>query len=421
MRKGFSYKTVILMALLILFSTVTVGSAYEKIGVSVSIKGKKDYNLKKKAKLLAQKQAIINYLKRASPGAIGSPCEKQLVDDRAALIISISPQEIAQVGPNVEASYLVCIDDEKINYRLEELGCGAQTGATDVVMLIMEEPPSKADISITLNAIDASGTRKLRGLGPFVIYYNTYQRAIRDSIIAGANREGLKLTRLDTLDAFKRMKMSSDDPMVGVYFDNDTEDFVINRRLMNLVKREFAAKDTIILYYRISSLYFDQVSRKLKATIALSLHDLKSGETKSVGSQEFMVMVPKGQPGLAIRDGLADVASSAASLLMNDAQKEARRMASMAQTNARKNGTGTTKVSIQLKSKRAMYKVKRALKPDMVKSSQIIGNSLEVTLAAGVSPDDFVFVQLLDILEGMGIKIPDDNIQLNAQKNIVKQ
>ncbi|NDV22606.1 hypothetical protein [Desulfovibrio sp. JC022] len=402
-------------------TTIKIGHAYEDVGVSVTIKGKRSFKAKKAAKMKAQKQAITNYLKRVSPAAVGSSCEKQLLDDRAVLIQRVTAQGFAQLDNAFEASYLVRIDDEKLNYRLEELGCGSQSGAAEVVMLIMEEPPTKGDIAMILNSADASGTRKLRGLGPFVIFYTSYQRAIRDSIIEGANREGLKLTRLDTISDFQRMKMSNDDPLVGVYFDNDTEEFAINRRLTSIVKNKFAAKNTIILYYRIASLYFDQVSRKLSVTLSISLHDLNSGETKSVGSQEFVSMIPEGQPGLAIRDGLADVASNAASLLMNRAKKEARRMSSMAQAKTRSVNPSTANVYVKLNSKRTMYNLKKKLSDNMVQNSRIDGENLVISLAAGVTSDEFVFERLLAVLEGMGINIPDKNIQFKESKCFIEQ
>ncbi|WP_432736954.1 hypothetical protein [Maridesulfovibrio sp. FT414] len=390
--------------------------------MSVSIKGKSSFAVKKQAKLLAEKQAITNYLKRVSPAA-GSQCEQQLIDDRAALIQRISPQGISQVGDSVEASYLVRIDDEKFNYRLEELGCGSQSGAAEVVILIMEEPPTAGDIAMILNDADASGTRELRGLGPFVLYYTSYQRAIRDAIISKANMEGLKLTRLDTVDDFQKMKMSHDDPMVGVYFDTENEDFALNQRLIKEVKRKFAGKSTIILYYRIASLYFDQVQRELKAAIAISMHDLDTGETKSVGEQDFMVMIPEGQPGPAIRDGLSEVASNAASLLMNRAKKEARRMSSIAQKRAQTQNKSAdlTTVNLKLSSKRNMYKVMKALSPASVKDSGMQGEELVIHLTSGTSAEDFVFVELLGLIEGMGISIPDQNIQFNDKQVTIRQ
>lgn len=412
------FSKVILLTLLILVSTVTIVRAYEDLGVSVSIKGRKSFTIKKQAQQLAEKQVISNYLLRVNPGAAGSRCEKSLIDDRAALIFRTSRKSISQIGDHVEASFLIRVDDKKINRRMEELGCGAQSGSSKIIMLVMEEPPSSSDISMALNGADASGTRKLRGLGPFVIFYTSYQRAIRDSIIEGATREGLKITRLDNLKSFKKMKMSDEDPMVGVYFDTESEEFVINHRLIDFAKNQFAKDTTIILYYRINSLYFDQVSRKLKATIALSVQNLKDGNTKSVGSQEFMVLVPEGQPGLAIRDGLAEVASSAATLLMNDARKEAMRMVSIAQ--AQKNNNHSV-VKLQLNSKRAMYKIKKNLTSKSVKNSNIENGELIINLSSGISADDFVFGELLNLLEKNGISIPDKNIKIGKKESYIKQ
>ncbi|WP_027721327.1 hypothetical protein [Maridesulfovibrio zosterae] len=410
-------KLTILSAVLILILTASIGNAYEDVGVSVSIKGNVNYANKKKANLLAEKQAIISYLKRINPSAVKKACAKQLVDSRALLIRNISRKSVSKIGDYMEASYVVCIDDKKFNNRLEELGCDAQTGVTKVTILIMEEPPTKANISMILNPEDSTGVRKLRGLGPFAVFYTSYQRSIRDTIISKANQEGIKLTSLDKFEEFQKMKRSNDDPLVGVYFDVDSEDFVINKSLLKFVRSRFAAQTTIVLYYRIKSLYFDQVTRELKADIAISLYNLNSGETKSVGSQDFMVIVPEGQASVAIRDGLAEVASNAASLLMNKAKEQIRRIITTTQIPK----TQPVIVTVHLNSKRTMYKVKKNLKPDMISHSEIKDGSLILNLAKGIQADDFVYGELLDVLEGMGIKIPESNIRLNGQEVIIQQ
>lgn len=410
---------------IVLLLTLAAGPAraYEDIGVSVRIKGQKSFKIKKQLEQMARKEAVSNYIRRVNPAIAGKSCEKQIIDSRASLIRDITNQDTTQVGDYVEGSYLVRIDDEKSNCLMEELNCGVQSGHKEAVILIMEETPSKADMSLILSQADAGTTRKLRGLGPFVLFYTSYQRAIRDAIIAKANREGLSLTRLDTVDEFKRMKVSHDDPVVGVYFDADNEDFALNNRLVRAVKKKYADEITIILYYRISSLYFDQVKRELKAEIAISVLNLNDNITKSVGSQEFMVMIPKGQPSIAIRDGLSEVAENAASLLMNDAKKVVRKMITMAQHKDQpvRSGEDLATVTLRLNSKRTMFKVKKGLSADSVRQSSIQNGALIIKLAPEISPDNFVFEELLSQLQSMGINIPDENIELKGREVLIKQ
>jgi hypothetical protein len=402
------------VAMLVVWTSQPVW-AHEEVGASVTVSASSRFQAKKLAQGKAAEQAVINYVDRVSPGA-DAACVRRMAEDSASLVKRMTMQTLSFSGGVGKASFRVQIDDSLINRRLEELGCGVQAGEAQVAIVIMEEPPTTANISLILNAQDADGVRKLRGLGPFVVFYTSFQRAIRDAIIAKANKEGLQLTRLDTTQGMEAYKVSEDDPLVGVYFDSDTESFVINRKLAAAVRNRFAAKNAIILYYRIDSLYFDQVERLLKATLSISLRDLMSGETKSVGAQEFAVTVPPRQPSAAIRDGLSEVAANAASLLMNDAKKEARRMSSMAQARAAKRDAAPGVVTLSLSSKRVLYKIKRAVSSSKVRHAEIQGNSLVFELAPDASLEEFVFDDLYSALETQGLNIPEKNIKFQGKE-----
>ncbi|MDK2955712.1 MAG: hypothetical protein PWQ57_1208 [Desulfovibrionales bacterium] len=406
------------VAALVLFALPV--QAHEEVGATVTVSAASRFQAKKLAESKAAEQAVINYIDRVSPGADAS-CVERMASDSASLVKRMTMQNLSFANGEAKASFRVQIDDSLINRRLEELGCGAQSGKASVTIVIMEEPPTIANISMILDAEDADGVRKLRGLGPFVVFYTSFQRAIRDAVIAQANKEGLQLTRLDTTQGMESYKVSGDDPLVGVYFDAATESFVINRKLVAAVRNRFASKNAIILYYRIDSLYFDQVERLLKAAISISLQDLVSGETKSVGSQEFAVTVPPKQPSVAIRDGLREVAANAASLLMNDAKKEARRMSSMAQARAEKQDATPGVVTLALDSKRTLYKIKQAMSSSMVQHAEIQGNSLVFQLAPGASLEDFVFGELYGVLEAQGLSIPEKNVKFQGKDVYISQ
>lgn len=396
-------------------------------GVKVSVQASNAFKARKNIKAKAKEAAVVQYARRVSPGLRGT-CVSKLRANYARFAKTLTQAAFKfdrKAGANTGtafAAYRVNIDDSGINRFLEEIGCGVQAGRKgDVLFFIMEERPDMATIELILNEDDSAGVRKLRGLGPFVTFYTSFQRRIRDAITRKAGQEGLSLRWLEKEPRMKKFKESDDDPLMGVYYDLDLEDFAINDDLMADVKKRYAADNAIIFYYRIDSLYFDQVKRILKAVISISLMDLKSGSVKSVGAQEYAVRIANDQPAVAIRDGLADVASNAAGLLMNDAKKIARSMASGARHRAIAERGKPVMVTVMLKSKRAMHKLKNALGKKNIRRAEVQGGSLIIEVRPGIKPDDFVFGDLYDAFDKVGVDVPEDNVKIEGRKVFVEE
>jgi hypothetical protein len=149
---------------------------------------------------------------------------------------------------------------------------------------------------------------------------------------------------------------------------------------------------------------------------------LRSNEAKSVGAQEFAVTVREKVPSVALRDGLAEVAASAAALNMNAAKTEARRMASSAQARAGKEAAAPGVVTVILDSKRTLYKLKEQVAGSKsVAKAAMDGEALVVTLAGGVAVDDFVFGELYGELEGLGLDIPEDHVTVQGKTCTIRQ
>jgi hypothetical protein len=389
-------------------------------GVEVESSSSSRFKAKKEVEKHAGQEAVRSYVLRANPG-IDKKSLESIVSGHAAFVKGKTQQGFSFEGGKGVGTYKVTLDDAAINRRLEEMGVGVQSGqSARVVFVIMEEPPTKASMDLILDVEASDGVKKLRGLGPFVTFYPDFQRAIRDEITRKANQEGLKLQWLEQTPGMDRYKQAEDDPLLGVHFDFDREDFVIDRQLMQAVRDRFAAENGIVYQYRIDSLYFDQVKRVLKARLSISLLDLTTNEVKSVGGQEYATTLTEKVPSIALRDGLADVAGRAASLLMNDAKKEGRRMASMALQRQKRGAAQPGKVSVKLDSKRTLHKLKTQL-GSSVAGATMQGNVLVLDLKSGTSPDDFVFGELYDALEGLGLHIPEDNIRISGNQAYIEQ
>ena len=411
-------KTIILVCLLCLVSEPVFALVTE--GVEVGCKTSSRFKAKKDLKNMAGQEAVRAYVLRANPG-IDKASLKKIVSGHAAFVKGKTQQGFSYEGGKGCATYKVTLDDAAINRRLEEMGVGVQSGqSARVVFVIMEEPPTKASMDLILDVEASDGVKKLRGLGPFVTFYPDFQRSIRDAITHKGNQEGLKLQWLEQTPGMAKYKQAQDDPLLGVHFDFDRDDFVIDQKLMQAVRDRFAAENGIVYYYRIDSLYFDQVKRILKAKLAISLLDLTTNEVKSVGSQEYATHVEGKVASIALRDGLAEVAGRAASLLMNDAKKEGRRMASMALQRQKRGASQPGKVSVKLASKRTLHKLKNQIASG-VAGATMHGNVLVLDLKSGVSPDDFVFGELYDALDSLGLNIPEDNVRISGNEAFIEE
>jgi hypothetical protein len=389
-------------------------------GVDVTCTSSSRFKAKKTIKKLAGQEAVRAYVLRVNPG-IDPRSLKTLVDGHAAFVRGKTLQSFSYEQGQGLGTYKVILDDAAINRRLEEMGVGVQSGQeARVVFVIMEEPPTKASMDLILNPEDSDGVRKLRGLGPFVTFYPDFQRAIRDEITRKANEEGLKLQWLEQTPGMGRYKRAQDDPLLGVHFDFDREDFIIDQDLLQAVRDRFAAENGIVYRYRIDSLYFDQVRRMIKARLSISLLDLTTNEVKSVGAQEYATQLTEKVPSIALRDGLAEVAGRAAALLMNDAQKEGRRMATMALQRQHRETTRPAMVSVKLASKRTLYKLKKEVSP-RVAATSMRDNVLVMVLPPGMPPEDFVFGELYDVLEGFGLQIPEDHVRISGNEAFLEQ
>ncbi|PIE69483.1 MAG: hypothetical protein CSA21_02310 [Deltaproteobacteria bacterium] len=409
---------VVLLILAVLVATPALALVTE--GVEVECAASSRFKAKKQVKQRAGQEAVRSYVLRANPG-IDKKSLQTLVASHAAFVKGKTQQDFTYERGKGRGTYKVTLDDAAINRRLEEMGVGVQSGQkARVVFVIMEEPPTKASMDLILDPEASDGVKKLRGLGPFVTFYPDFQRAIRDEITRKANQEGLKLQWLEMTPGMERYKKAQDDPLLGVHFDFDREDFIIDQQLMQAVRDHFAAENGIVYRYRIDSLYFDQIKRVLKAKLSISLLDLTTNEVKSVGAQEYATTLIEKVPSIALRDGLADVAGRAASLLMNDAKKEGRRMASMALQRQKRGSAQPGKVTIQLSSKRMLYKLKKQL-ASRVAGATMKGNVLVVDLPSGTSPDDFVFGDLYEILENFGLNIPEDHVRIQGNQAMVRE
>jgi hypothetical protein len=346
----------------------------------------------KTAETAARKKAVRQYIQDVSPKCDPEAVQR-LVSEHPKYVLSVIRESCDVKGGVVTGSFSVELDDDKLRQDLEKRGYGSQGGRR---IVILEEPPSKASMQF--------GTVHVR--------YTDYQRRIRDAIVRKANERGLKIQLLADMPEFDKYK-SDDETLVGVYYDVDTADFVINRGLLRKISETMPG--VLAFYYRIDNLYIDEKTKVLKAVISISIKNLDTGETKAAGAQSYSVKLMSNTAEARV-DAFSVAAENATALLMNRAKNIIDRWPPP---------DGRPKESsfiIQLSSTRTLYDLKKALAPDKrVKNPTVESGRFTFKLEAGIQPADFVFETLYPAFDKLGLKIPEEKVLIKGNEVRVTQ
>ena len=388
-------------------------SAYAtEVQVKVSVEGERQtYKLKKKAKRLAQENAVEKYLKSIIKDIPSSNVRK--AKNEATRFITDTAQEsstwewlIKNKQGQLNCTYTITIDQQKINQYIEEEGLKIQD---KIELVILEEPPSLGQIKMN----KAFGN-KLSGSKFYIQNYTQFQRRTRDVIIKNVDKYGLSVKLLADQDEFKEFK-SKDSTLLGVFFDSKTNAFAINRDLIEAIKSNYP--DTIVLYYRIDSLIFDPKLKTLKVTVAFNMKNLAEKITKSVGSQSYTVSCSSTQKE-AIIDAFGLCVEHATQLLMN---KAGPKLASIIKSLLKRAAAPTGPICLYINGKNIVKKHRKKLlyflRKDLVKkgfaskaNAKIRGSNLTVKTKLKGDTEEFFFESLSPILESRGLKVDDDKV-----------
>ena len=234
---------------------------------------------------LAQREAIKSYIRMCN----SEVPEKILASaqDNAPFYV-ISSQKLNEKWTQLDSTagqlageFIIELSLDKINQWMVANGF-MQQGKMELV--ILEELPDLAGIK--LDNILGSG---IDGQKYFLQRYTTFQRRIRDAILKKMETYGFLIHLLEDKPLYKEFK-SKNGTLVGVYFDPMTDKFVLDADLLTTIQEN--NPNTLVLSYRIDALIFIPETEELSITINLSLKDLKSGITRSIGTQTYRQRSP---------------------------------------------------------------------------------------------------------------------------------
>ncbi len=316
--------------------------------------------------------------------------------------------------------YQVTLKLESVNQWLETKGFKQQAG---IELIIMEEPPSLGQMKM-----DKAFGNGIDGQKFFMQNYTTFQRRLRDAIVKKVGTFGFDVKLLEDNEQYAKFK-SKDGTLVGVYFDVNSNNFAVDRDLLNAVKEN--NPDTLVLYYRIDALIFEAATHNVRATVAFNMKDLNTGVTKSVGAQSFEFK-SKSTNKDGVIDDIAYCAEAAMNSLMN-AEGAAAKLNNIAMSikNAKDMPKGPLKLIVNASAfdakirKRAMYTLKKELIAKKITSAAHIKTTNTTLIATIDNPNikegDALYMEHVSpILEAIGVELSDDKVNYSGNTVTIK-
>ena len=292
----------------------------------------------------------------------------------------------------------------------------------DCEIVIMEEPPTEGQMKV-----DAAFGTGLDGAKFFYQNYTLVQRKVRDFLVEKARGCGFSPKLLSGNDAYSRFA-TKDQTLVGVYYDVNLNQPVVNRELFNEVRD--TSPEAYILYYRLDSLSYDAETRTVRTTVALSLMHPHDNTTIPMGERTHSCQATTGMKDV-IMDEVASAVRDAFDRLWigNDVGQKV--LESVAQAQNDVDADKPLKLTVNGNAfdakcrKKALYAIKKALLSKKLCENQNIkatDNVLHATITnPEISETDVLYMEYLDpILTEMGIELQDDQVNYNGNEVIIK-
>ncbi len=382
------------------------------------------YALKKDVTAKAQKLALKKYLLKQNSELDDRIVDEALseytkfVEDWEELDASWEALDATQGQLTIEG--MATINLEEANEWLEARGVNRQ-GSIQIV--VMEEPPSLGSMKFD----EAFGTG-IDGAKFFLQNYTLFQRKIRDALVKKVGTLGFDVQLLEDRSVYKKF-LSGDGMLLGVRFDPDANQFVVDRDLLDAVRAQ--QPDTLVLYYRVDTLAFDPKTREMRSSVALSFKNLENGVTKALDPATFAMKTTQTQKDL-ILDDFATCTLMAINKLMNgnDAAERLNHLA-LSVRNAPSVGSGPMKLVFNATGvdekvrKRMLFQIKKQMESaglvDKTDKNAVktVGNTMTATISAdGIDGlEDLYFGHLDEIFTGIGLEITDDQVDYDNAAN----
>lgn len=373
---------------------------------------------------LAQREAINSYIRMCNPN-VPDKILASAQDNAAFYVISSQKindkwTQIDQTAGQLTGEFIVELSLDKINQWMVANGF-MQQGKMELV--ILEELPDFAGLK--LDNMLGSG---VDGQKYFLQRYTTFQRRIRDAILKKMETYGFLIHLLEDKPLYKEFK-SKNGTLVGVYFDSTTDKFVLDTGLLTAIHEN--NPNTLVLSYRIDSLIFIPETEELSITVNLSIKDLKSGVTRSIGTQTYRQRSPS-QNKEVLMDNFANCAENAINKLMNEENAAAKlNAAAISIKNAAIQPKGALTFIVNASAfdtkvrKRVMYMIRKELLSKGLSSSEKITSS-DTTMTAEINPEkckdreELYMEYIVPFLEGIGIELDDDKVHYDGDNLLIK-
>jgi len=393
--------------------------------VKVSVTAEKNtFTLKKELENKAKKAAVKKYILR-----LNAQTPEKLIEEACNEFANFT-DEIEEVSKKWEAldknqgqlvgEYQVTLKLENVNQWLETKGFKQQAG---IELIVMEEPPTLGQMKM-----DKAFGNGIDGQKFFMQNYTTFQRRLRDAIVKKVGTFGFDVKLLEDNEQYEKFK-SKDGTLVGVYFDVNSNNFAVDGDLLKTVKEN--NPDTLVLYYRIDALIFEDATHNVRVTVAFNMKDLNTGVTKSIGAQSFEFK-SKSTNKDGVIDDIAYCAEAAMNSLMN-AEGAAAKLNNIAMSikNAKAMPKGPLKLIVNASAfdakirKRAMYMLKKELIAKKITSAKNIKTTNTTLITTIDNPNitegDALYMEhVFPILEEIGVELADDKVSYSGNTVTIK-
>ena len=209
-----------------------------------------------------------------------------------------------------------------------------------------------------------------------------------------------------------------DGELVGVFYDFETNNFVIDKKLLNAVKSN--NPDTVVLYYRLETVEYSAADKQIRVTVALALMNLNTGIRKSFGTETFVITSEAGTAAL-LTDDIGFTAEEAINKLMNS-EGAGKRLNDLAMEikNTKKVAAGPIKININGTvfdakiRKRILFQLKKKLVENGIALAPKVkstNNGIYAEAKPEFKETETLYMEkILPIIEELGLELDDDKV-----------
>lgn len=427
-RKALIMKKILVFAVMMLCGSALFADASGQVQqVKVSVTAERNsFSVKKELASKAKQAAIVKYIRmlnaKTPDKLIEEACNEydNFVDDVEKLSEKWLPLD--RNHGQLTGEFRVTLKNDAINDWLKTKGFNQQGG---IELIIMEEPPTQGQMKL-----DKAFGNGIDGMKFFLQNYTTFQRRIRDAVVKKVGTFGFDVKLLEDNDQYEKFK-NKDGNLVGVFFDVNKNTFSNDPDLMKAVKEN--NPDTLVLYYRIDALIFENTTRNIRSTVAFNIKNLRTGIQKSIGASSFQFTSTSANKDGVI-DDLAYCAEAAMNSLMN-AEGAASKLnqTAMSIRNKADMPKGPLKLIVNASAfdkklrKRVMYMLKKEIIAKKITSESNFEPDTNTTLTATIdnpnikTPDVLYMEYISPILEKNGIELSDEYVVYDGNTLTIKQ